>query len=178
MRRAAGLTTICLLAATATACRSGAVPAASASHHPRPATKTETPPPEPSPAYSNDVRNLPVTAAVRRQLVAAFAKKNHLPTRDYTGLAPGLTYYGYDRGAKTYWAAGRPEPRKGSLRAQVSLQDEGGYSLFWRPAGEGWQIEMVGETGPYQRGCSWMPPSLDAAWGWQPGGCRPTSVPG
>lgn len=175
MRLPAGFAVLVLAAAAASACHSGAPSRAAEHHRARPAAQAETPPPEPSPAYSSQFRNLQLSAKVRRQLVATFARKSHVPVRGYVGLTPGLSYYGYDVGAKTFWAAGRPVPSSSSLPAQTSLNDEGFYAVFWRPNGKPWRIALVGGVGPDMRACAWMPRALDDAWGWSPGACRPAT---
>ena len=85
--------------------------------------------------------NQPVTDQLRAQLVAAGAALNSIPVAEYTGLAPGLTYYAYDSATQTYWAAARLVPAPTSdpsnpSRAQVASQDEGSYYLFRQPRGE------------------------------------------
>jgi hypothetical protein len=53
---------------------------------------------------------------------------------DYTGLAPGTTYYAFDPVTNTYYAAAGLVPSPHSLKAQVGAQDDGGYNLFTRVA--------------------------------------------
>jgi hypothetical protein len=49
--------------------------------------------------------NLPVTDAVRDQLLLAAAALTDHPASDYTGLTPGSEHYAYDPILDTYWAA-------------------------------------------------------------------------
>ena len=91
---------------------------------------------------------LPVTSVVTAQLVQAGAALNQLPASVFTGLEKGRTFYAYDPVAKTYWAGAALDPSRSSLRAQVSVQDDGGYVLFTRPAGGVWKAEDVGLADP------------------------------
>ena len=133
---------------------------------------TEPPPATVRPA----AENLPVTAAVRTQLVEAGAALNGLPGADYTGLVPGDTYYAYDPATATYWAGAALAPSPSSLRAQVSTQDDGSYLLFRRPPGQPWSAEDVGLAGIGGTTCSLsVPATVLAVWRWAPGSCRPGS---
>jgi hypothetical protein len=83
-------------------------------------------------------QNIVVTDAVRAALVQAGATLKGLAVSDFTGLAPGMTYYAYDATTATYWAGARLVPSSSSLPAQVSSQDDGAYLLFSMPAGGVW----------------------------------------
>jgi len=50
---------------------------------------------------ASGAQNLPVTDALRTQLLAVGAALHNLPVSDYTGLEPGVTYYAYDAATKT-----------------------------------------------------------------------------
>jgi len=79
-----------------------------------------------------------VTAEIKSQLLQAGAALNSLPASAFTGLMSGLTYYAYDSATATYWAGAKLVPSSSSLRAQVSVQDNGSYVLFRvRPAKPG-----------------------------------------
>ncbi|MGO9559738.1 MAG: hypothetical protein ACLPQS_15270 [Acidimicrobiales bacterium] len=119
--------------------------------------------------------NLAVTNLVESELVAAGAALNSLPASDYTGLATGRTYYAYDAATKTYWAGAALVPSPSSTQAQVSVQDDGGYLLFMRPAGGAWKAQDVGLAGVGGTKCpESVPASILALWHWAAGTCRPT----
>jgi outer membrane murein-binding lipoprotein Lpp len=119
-------------------------------------------------------QNLPVTNDIRSQLVQAGAALNSLPASDYTGLAPGTTYYAYDPVTATYWAAGALAPSPSSEQAQVSAQDDGSYLLFSRPAGAAWTAHNDGLTARPGSSCPVaVPASILALWNWPSGTCQP-----
>ncbi len=119
-------------------------------------------------------RNLAVTSAVRTQLIKAGAALNSLPASDYTGLAPGLTYYAYDPATKTYWAGASLVASRSSQQAEVSVQDDGSYVLFKRPASGTWKAADVGMTGIGGSKCKTsVPASVLKLWHWAAGACRP-----
>jgi hypothetical protein len=118
---------------------------------------------------------LPVTSVVTAQLVQAGAALNQLPASVFTGLEKGRTFYAYDPVAKTYWAGAALDPSRSSLRAQVSVQDDGGYVLFTRPAGGVWKAEDVGLAGTEGTKCpTVVPASILALWHWAAGSCHPS----
>jgi hypothetical protein len=125
--------------------------------------------------------NQPVTDQLRTQLVAAGAALNNIPVAQYTGLAPGLTYYAYDGATQTYWAAARLVPAPTSdpsnpSRAQVASQDDGSYYLFRQPRGGNWTAYAVGASGP-GTSCPTTPPAgVARVWGWPAGSCRPANA--
>jgi hypothetical protein len=123
------------------------------------------------------VQNLPLTDAVRTQLVAAAAKLNSLPASAYLGLVPGQSYYGFDPATNTYWAGGALNPSPSSQRAQVSVQDDGGYYVFEEPAGGSWTASSEGLAGIDGATCSvHIPPALVALWHWPAGACHPAGI--
>jgi hypothetical protein len=152
--------------AGAVACGSVAFSGCS-SGQPRPASVTK-------PATTTAVtENLPVTTAVSAALLQAGAALNSLQASDYTGLAPGETYYAYDAATSTYWAGAALLPSPSSMRAQVSVQDDGGYLLFDRPADGAWKARDVGLTGTEGSVCPVaVPRAILALWNWVPGACR------
>ena len=106
-------------------------------------TTTSSGPTATTSGSSAPATDLPVTDAIRAQLVASAAGLNNIPVAEFTGLAPGLTYYALDRETNIYWAAARlvaaptSDPSSPS-RAQVSTQDDGSYYLFQQPQGGPW----------------------------------------
>jgi len=125
--------------------------------------------------------NLPVTDALRTQLVAAGAALNNIAASEYTGLAPGLTYYALDTTTGTYWAAARLVPAPSAnpsdpTRAQVASQDAGSYYLFEQPRGGGWTAYPDGNSGPATPCPMPVPPGVLQVWGWAAGNCRPANV--
>jgi len=123
------------------------------------------------------VENLVLTGAVRAQLVAAAAKLNGLPATAYVGLVHGESYYGFDPATSTYWAGGALDPSPSSQRAQVSVQDDGGYYVFEKPAGGSWTASAVGLAGTEGATCPvHVPPALVALWQWPAGACHPAGI--
>jgi hypothetical protein len=129
-----------------------------------------------STSAATGAENLLVTKALRAELVQAGAAMNGLPASAYTGLVAGQTYYAYDPGTGTFWAGSALVPSHSSQRAQVSVQDDGGYVLFSRPDGGSWKGQPVGLTGTEGAKCpTAVPPPVLAVWGWAPGTCRPNA---
>lgn len=125
--------------------------------------------------------NLPVTNQIRSQLVAAASALQNIPVAQFSGLAPGLTYYGLDRTTGIKWAGARlvaaPVPEGANpSQAQVSTQDEGSYYVFRQPPGGAWTAYAAGNTGPGTACPVTLPPALLAVWNWPAGGCRPNGV--
>jgi hypothetical protein len=120
--------------------------------------------------------NLMLTPAIRAQLVAAAARLNSLPASAYLGLVHGESYYGFDPATNTYWAGGALDPSPSSERAQVSVQDDGGYYVFEEPAGGSWTATAVGMTGIGGAPCRvHLPPAIVTLWHWPNGTCRPAA---
>lgn len=117
--------------------------------------------------------NLPITPAVTSQLIDAAAALASLAPDDYTGLRQNSAFYAYDAASHTYWAGAAVVPSPSSVRAQVSVQDDGGYILFSRPAGGSWTARDVGLAGVEGAKCPvTVPPAVLALWHWAPGTCR------
>jgi hypothetical protein len=115
-----------------------------------------------------------LTDAVRAQLVAAAAKLNGLPASAYLGLVHGNSYYGFDPATNTYWAGASLVPSPSSERAQVSVQDDGGYYIFTEPAGGSWTASAEGMAGFEGAKCRvHIPPALVSLWQWPAGACHP-----
>jgi len=125
--------------------------------------------------------NLPVTDQIRSQLVAAGAAVNDIPTAEYSGLAPGLTYYALDRTTHTYWAGARLVPAPSNdpsspTRAQVASQDEGSYYVFTQTQSGRWTAYAAGDVGPGTPCPVTVPAAVVAVWGWPSGSCRPSGT--
>jgi hypothetical protein len=148
------------------------------------ATPTDTPTPvttvtvtsSPTSSAPAEPENLSVTPAVRHQLVRAGAATHQLPAKDFTGLVPGSTYYGYDPATATYWAGAGLVPSSSSQDAQISVQDDGSYLIFKRGSSGGWTGYNVGLAGIAGATCPVQPPKkITALWHWDKGDCRPPS---
>lgn len=118
-------------------------------------------------------QNLVVTNTLRAELLQAAAAGNGIPASDYSGLRPGQTYYAYDPATGTYWAGAALIPKSSSIKAQVSVQDDGAYLLFTKPSGGSWKVYPVGMTGVAGATCPVaVPPAVLRVWGWPAGACR------
>jgi hypothetical protein len=125
--------------------------------------------------------NIQVTDALRTQLVAAAAGLNSIPVAEFTGLAPGLTYYALDKETNIHWAGARLVPAPSSnpsspTQAQISSQDAGSYYIFQQPMGGQWIAYAAGNTGQGTPCPTTLPPAVLAVWGWPAGGCRPSGA--
>ncbi len=122
-----------------------------------------------------------VSDQVRAQLVASGAALNGIPPSQYTGLAPGLTYYALDEATGTHWAGARLVPAPSSnpaapTRAQISSQDAGSYYVFKRPESGSWTAYPAGNTGQGSPCPISVPAAVTGVWGWPAGSCRPPGV--
>ena len=126
--------------------------------------------------------NVPVTNQIRSQLVAAAAALNNIPASEYTGLAPGLTYYALDNQTNIYWAGARLVPAPSTdpsqpTQAQVSSQDTGSYYVFQQPqSGGAWTAYASGNEGPGAPCPVTVPAAVLTVWGWPAGSCRPAGA--
>jgi hypothetical protein len=125
--------------------------------------------------------NVPVTDAVRSELVSAGSALNNIPASEFSGLAPGLTYYGLDRSTGVHWAGARLVAAPSSdpsnpTQAQVSTQDEGSYYVFRQAPGAGWTAYASGNTGQDTPCPVTIPAAVLQVWGWPAGSCRPSGV--
>ncbi len=125
--------------------------------------------------------NVPVTDQVRSELVTAAATLQNIPAAQFSGLAPGLTYYGKDKTTGIYWAGARLVAAPSSdpsnpTQAQVSTQDEGSYYVFQKPTGGPWTAYAAGNTGPGTTCPVTIPPAVLQVWGWPANGCRPNGI--
>ncbi len=134
----------------------------------------------PAEAAGAIAKNLPLTGAVRAQLVAAGAAYHGLPASDFIGLAPGTAYYALDVTTSTYWAGASLEPNPRSYEAGVVVQDDGGYLIFHRPANGTWravQDGMLTTAAACARYHVTLPAAVLAVWHWGPGTCTPPLPP-
>ena len=110
-------------------------------------------------------QKLAVTPALTADLLAAGAATHGLPTSDFTGLTSGDTYYALYDGK--YWAGAQLVPSTSSQRAQVSVQDDGAYTLFTKAPGGAWVGYNDGLGGTTGSTCAIVVPSkVRAVWGW------------
>jgi hypothetical protein len=118
-------------------------------------------------AAALSVRNLPVSSSVRAGLLTAAAAKHSLPASDFTGLTKGLTFYAYDPADGLYWAGAGLTPKPSSQAAGVSVQDDGGYTLFTKSANGPWTAYLDGlGTVPGTVCVIKVPNAVRAVWGW------------
>jgi hypothetical protein len=112
---------------------------------------------------SGEVQNLIVSAAVRSELIAAYAALRHIPTSDMYGV-PGSVYYAYQRARGTYWALAKYEPVSSDPQAvTVGFQDGGSDGFFKRTGSGPWQVSLGGEP----EACTqprFFPQPVLAAW--------------
>jgi hypothetical protein len=142
-----------------------------------PAVATSDAPMASASRSTTGAENLLLTDAIRAQLTAAAARLNGLPASAYLGLVHGESYYGFDPATNTYWAGGALDPSPSSQRAQVSVQDDGGYYIFREPAGGSWTASAEGLAGIAGTTCSvHIPPALVALWHWPAGACHPAGI--
>lgn len=131
---------------------------------------------------SSAVENLTVSGAVRAQLLSVGAQFHGAPVSQYSGLAPGLTYYAFDRTTGIFWAGAKLVPKVPSnpngppTQAEVSSQDEGSYTVFMKSESGSWHPYDTGETGPDTQCPVTVPPAVLQVWGWSPGSCRPSGA--
>jgi outer membrane murein-binding lipoprotein Lpp len=119
-------------------------------------------------------KNLVVTPAARKSIFDAGAKYHQLPTKDYVGLTPGMTYYAFDPTTDLYYAAAGMDPSPHSLKAQIGAQDDGGYNLFTMKPGKRWRVYDDGLGGSTEARCPIkIPASVLAVWDWKANSCFP-----
>jgi hypothetical protein len=162
---------VSVTACSSTASQPAAAPVTS------PATVTSTASAAGASPSPTGAENLVLTSAIRAQLVAAAARLNGLPASAYLGLVHGESYYGFDPATNTYWAGAALDPSPSSERAQVSVQDDGGYYVFEEPAGGSWTASAEGMAGIGGNKCPLrIPPALLALWHWSAGVCHPGRI--
>ncbi|KJE21858.1 hypothetical protein FF36_03761 [Frankia torreyi] len=128
-------------------------------------------------------RNLPVDAALREQLVAAWVAGHQGPDSaslsrsDVASTAAGSVYYAQETGPGTYWAVADFEPSASALAKGRKLNGAAGDPLiafqdgpwlFTRPKGGSWKL--AGDTGG-QLCASSVPPAVAAVWNLPREGC-------
>jgi len=122
---------------TATAASQPASPAASAA---------AAAPAAPGAASSGGVENLVASAAVKSQLLAAFAAAKDVPVSDVAGSDPGSVYYAYDPATQTYWAKATYAPASTDPQSVADAFQDGTSNGFFKESGSGpWQAEIGGE---------------------------------
>jgi len=132
-----------------------------------------------APAHADSAVNLQVTDDVRTELVQAGATLTGRPAAEFTGLAPGRTYYAYvpSQTNPTYWAAGALYGPKTEVAA-INLQDQNSY-MFFRKGGDAdatW-VPIAAGFGPIPAGaepCP-IPQEVRDLWQWPAGKCYPPS---
>lgn len=123
-------------------------------------------------AHADAPVNLKVDDTIREELLETGASLHGVPASEYVGLWPGLTYYAYDPDSMTYWAGAHLVPSATSQRAQVSVQDDGSYTLFKKIKGGLWTAFSDGAR--RDAGCPQdVPAPILAMWQWDPQKCRP-----
>lgn len=122
-------------------------------------------------------RNLAISGPVTVELVDADAAFKHLPADDFIGLREA--YYAYDVTTSTYWGAAQVVPSATAFQAQVSSQDDGGYTVFHKAPHDAWVAVDDGMGG---QGCAQyhvgIPPAVLAVWHWPAGTCTPPNASG
>jgi hypothetical protein len=121
--------------------------------------------------------NLIVTAAVRKSLLDADAAYHSLPPKDYVGLGKGSVYYAYDAQNDRYYAAAGLVPSSKSQQAQVGVQDDGGYNLFFRSrSSTKWTVFNDGLGAAQDSTCPiTIPLAVRKVWGWTQHACYPNT---
>jgi hypothetical protein len=109
----------------------------------------------------------------------AAACTGSVPT-DFSGLAPGLTYYAVDGSTGTLWAGARAVPTTAAAGgpAGVCVQDDGSYWLLHRgPGVTTWTAVPDGAvTGAPPCPTPAPPEAVTNAWGWTSGTCTPPGL--
>jgi hypothetical protein len=140
------------------------------------ATNTTTSTKAPTTTATVDAaQNLPISPAIIKSLLQAGAAYHSLPAKDFTGLAPGMTYYAYDPANLTFYAAAGLDASPNSLQAQIGDQDDGGYNIFVRVASaNNWTVYNDGLGAAQDVKCPiTFPPSVLAVWDWKANSCFP-----
>ncbi len=161
----AGCSPLSSSSSTATATSQPASPTASAST----AVPAVTPPATPT-SSSGGVQNLDASAAVKSELLAAYAAARGIPVSDVASKFS--VYYAYDPATQTYWAEASFAPTSTDpLSVSVGFQD-GGQGGYFKESGSGpWQFQSMGQPAicEAQR---FFPQAVLVAW------AMPTPVPG
>jgi hypothetical protein len=128
-------------------------------------------------ALEPPAKNLLLTGPVIVELVDADAAFKHLPPDDFIGLREA--YYAYDVATSTHWAAAQLVPSSSAYVAQVSTQDDGGYTVFHEPPHAAW---VAVDDGMGAQGCAnyhvSIPTAVLAVWHWPAKSCTPPLASG
>ncbi|HTV11001.1 MAG TPA: hypothetical protein VME20_03995 [Acidimicrobiales bacterium] len=128
-------------------------------------------------ALQPPAKNLVLTGPVIVELVDADAAFKHLPPDDFIGLR--AAYYAYDVATSMHWAGAQLVPSSTAYEAQVSTQDDGGYTVFHEPLHGAW---VAVDDGMGSAGCAnyhvSIPAAVLAVWHWQAGSCTPPDASG
>jgi hypothetical protein len=128
-------------------------------------------------------QNFTLSATTSAELLKALAIACHASPGDFSGFAPGTSYFAIDNATGTFWAAGQAVPTAAAAggNAGVCVQDQGSYWIFYNLLGTTtWVPERAGYVGPGSGGTcpAQVPPAaVTNAWGWPAGACRPASNP-
>lgn len=138
-------------------------------------TVTTSTNPTSSTSPTSGATNLDLSQDVRTQLIHTYAQAERLPDSAYTNLAKGTAYYAVDSTTGIHWAGASLIPSQHSLRAQVSVQDDGGYLLFEQLPGQDWKFWDVGVQGAADAlPCPATPPAdVLTIWHWAAQSCNP-----
>jgi hypothetical protein len=121
------------------------------------------------------VENLTLTDDVRAELIQAGATLTGFPASEFTGLEPGVSYYGYDAQSDTYWASAALSGPK-SDDAAIMLQDQNSYMMFHKSGDpEATWVPIAAGFGPIPAGqepCP-IPQSIRDVWQWPTAKCYP-----
>jgi hypothetical protein len=112
--------------------------------------------------------NLPVTAAIRTDLIAVAAASSNIPVSQVV-MEPNLTYYAYDPTSATYWAGAKFETTPSSPN-ETAFEDANSYFIFSMTNGGSWMSRGAGLEGT---SCPPIPAAIVALWNWTAGTCDP-----
>lgn len=170
MRASTILVSVLTIAATAAGC------SGTSSSGPAKPQSSATLSPSASPSTSTTgATDLTLTADVRAQLIHAQALVVRVPDSAFVRLAKGTAYYALDNETGIHWAGASLVPSHSSIRAQVSVQDDGSYILFEQKPGEAWTTYDVGLAAlPDALPCPVsVPNDVTAVWHWATNSCNP-----
>jgi hypothetical protein len=96
-------------------------------------------------ASASAVQNLVISAAVRSELIDAFAVIRRMPPSYVTGTNPGSVYYAYVPATDTYWAWASFALSTTAVKADPTACEDGGcIGLFKEVGTGGWQGQLGG----------------------------------